>query len=171
MELLNSTTSTPSLVDDYTSDYECEEMHTVVVKRKPGRPKKIRSTEELLAIKEKLAQKRTRGRPTSKVVSISTPKSTKPRGRPTKVRTPEELEVMKAIEMLKQLRQQDRDARKIQKELDAEEKEQKRKEREQAKIIKAKETLEKESEMKQMRTEIYTKMVKEAEAYKLKWNL
>lgn len=170
MELLNSTTATPSLVDDYTSDSECEEM-PLVVKRKPGRPKKIRSPEELLAIKEKLAKKRSRGHPTSKVVSISTPKSTKPRGRPKKVRTPEELDAMKAIELLKQMRQQDRDARKIQKELEAEGKEQKRKEREQAKIIKANETLEKESEMKQMRTEIYTKMVKEAEAYKLKWNL
>ena len=170
MELLNSSTSTPTLVADYTSDSDCEELNSVV-KRKPGRPKKIRSPEELIAIKEKLANKRPRGRPTSKLVSISTLKSTKPSGRPTKVRTPEELEAMKAIELLKQMRQKERQVRKVQKELEAVEKEQKRKEREQAKIIKAKETLEKEAEMKKMRTEIYTKMVKEAEAYKLKWNL
>ena len=172
MELLNTPTPTPTLVDDYTTDCEGEvEEMPIVVKRKPGRPKKIRTPEELAAIKAMLANKKPRGRPTSKVVSVSTPKSTNPRGRPKKVRTPEELEAMKAIELLKQLRQQDRETRKIQKELEDTEKEQKRKERDEAKVVKQQETQKKEAEMKQMRTEIYTKMVKEAEAYKLKWNL
>lgn len=169
MELLNTPTPYPTLVDDYTSD--CEEETGIIVKRKPGRPKKIRTHDELASIKAMLANKKPRGRPTSKVVADSKPKSTKPRGRPKKVRTPDELEAMKAITMLKQLRQQDRESRKIQKELEEVEKEQKRNERVEAKAVKAKETLEKEFEMKQMRTDIYIKMVKDAEAYKLKWNL
>jgi hypothetical protein len=169
MELLNTPTPCPILVDNYTSD--SEEDTGFIVKRKPGRPKKIRTREELASIKEMLANKKPRGRPPSKVDSVSAPKTTKPRGRPMKVRTPEELEAMKAITTLKQLRQQDREARKIQKELEEVEKQQKRKDRNEAKVVKVQETLEKEVEMKQMRTDIYTKMVKDAEAYKLKWNL
>lgn len=169
MDLLNTPTPYPTLVDDYTSD--CEEETGIIVKRKPGRPKKIRTREEVASIKAMLANKKPRGRPTSKVVAVSKPKSTKPRGRPKKDRTPDELEAMKAITMLKQIRQQDRESRKIQKELEEVEKEQKRNERVEAKAVKAQETLEKEVEMKQMRTDIYTKMVKDAEAYKLKWNL
>ena len=87
----------------------------VPIKRKRGRPKKVRTPEELAEIAEKEAAKelRRQEREARKAEKDAQPK--RPRGRPKKVRTPEELAEIAEKEAAKELRRQEREARKAEK--------------------------------------------------------
>ena len=152
--LLGMTVEKPVYLDtDYSSESEsdfdsgCEETH---VKRRPGRPKKVRTPEE---IAKKEASK-ARGR-----------------GRPKVERTPEQIAEMAAAFAAKEARKQDREAKKLEREAADAIKQQVRVEREAKAEKKAHEKAERELAAKVKRTEIYQKMIDDAEAYKAKWCL
>ena len=139
--------------DDYTSDSEQESdsgCEAPRIKRRPGRPKKVRTPEELAA------------REASKV---------RGRGRPKVVRTPEHLAYMAATIAAKEARAQDRQAKKLEREETDSIKQQIRLER-QAKVEQKKlEQDERAIVAKEKRTEIYQNMLAKAESYKNKWDL
>ena len=141
---------TPLVEIDYTtdeSDSGCDESH---VKLSPGRPKKVRSPEWIAA------------REASKA---------KGRGRPLKLRTSEELvEIADAVEA-KEERRRVREANKIDREVADAIRQQVREERQVKADQKALEKAEREATTKAKRTEIYEKMMGDAESYKAKWGL
>jgi hypothetical protein len=141
--------STVSLVDDYLSDDEEENTPKPYEnKRSPGRPKKVLTAEEQ-AKKDTIL----------------------PRGRPMKIRSPEELAVIHAALELKETRRKDREAKQVEKlVLDGEKKERVRIRSEAAQVKKA-ESAEKTIAIFKKRTEIHEKMLADAAEYKAKWSL
>ena len=139
--------------DDYTSDSEQESdsgCEAPRIKRRPGRPKKVRTPEELAA------------REASKV---------RGRGRPKVVRTPEQLAYMAATIAAKEARTQDRHAKKLERDAAEVLKNQLRLERQTKSEQKAIQHAERAIVAKEKRTEIYNNMIAKAEAYKAKWSL
>ena len=141
------TSQSVQLVDaDYTSESEpesdsgCEEPR---VKRHRGRPKKVRTPEELAAREASKA----RGR-----------------GRPKVERTPEQLLAIADAVAAKEARKKDREAS------DAT-RHQMRQERQAKTLQKAIEKADRAEHMHAKRTEIYQKMLAAADAYKAKWDL
>jgi hypothetical protein len=140
------------LVDaDYTSESEsdsgCEEPR---VKRLRGRPKKVRTPEELVAREASKA----RGR-----------------GRPKVERTPEQLEAIAGAVAAKEARKKDREAKKVEREASDAARHQERQARQAMAAQKALEKAERDATSKVKRTEIYRKMVSDADAYKARWEL
>jgi hypothetical protein len=148
-------TSQPiQLVDaDYTSDSEtesdsgCEEPR---VKRHRGRPKKVRTPEELAA----RAASKARGR-----------------GRPKVERTPEQLIAIADAVAAKEARKKDREAKKLEREASDAMRHQMRQERQAKTLQKAIEKADRAEHIHAKRTEIYQKMLAAADAYKAKWEL
>jgi len=143
--------------EDYTSDSEfysesdsdsgCEQIR---VKRRPGRPKKVRSPEEIA----KCEASKARGR-----------------GRPKVERTPEQLAKIALAIAAKEARKQERKEKKLQRQAADLNKEKIRSERKVKAEQKAHEKAQRELAAKVKRTEIYKTMLSDAEAYKSKWNL
>ena len=140
--------------EDYTSDEEPESdsgCESPPIKRRPGRPKKVRSPEELAA------------REASKV---------RGRGRPKVVRTPEQLADIAAAIAAKEVRTKDRQANKVERDEERKRMSLEKTEARQANSEqKALEKAEREIVAKQKRSEIYQTMLAKAEAYKTKWDL
>jgi hypothetical protein len=140
-----------SLVDDYSSDGEeadsvpIHEMSGTVSKHSSGKPKK-------LVLKKEPIIKRSAGRP-------------------KKVRTPEQLAKETADAILKSQRKEDREAKKIEKDEALKLTQLRVAARKEA--IQAKQSVkdQKSLESVKKRTEIYGKMLADAEAYKAKWHL
>lgn len=134
------------------SDVEDEQIMLTAqpIKRPRGRPKKIRTPEELAAIAEKAAAKEQRRieREEKKAAKAAEPK--RPRGRPKKVRSEEELAEIAAKEEAKQAKELEKSVKKLEK----------------AKMMSAKAV-----EKHQEKVAIYMRMLKEAEEYAEKWNI
>jgi hypothetical protein len=145
---------TAPLVDDYSSDDEDEEStpKSSLQKRSPGRPKKIRTPEEISAMEAKKA-------------------SGKPRGRPMKVRTEEELAEMKSKVDEKEQRRVEREIKDAMKSDEAVAKQHRIKLKKEASLVKKAEAAEKSLTLRQKRTEIHEKMLLDAAEYKAKWDL
>ena len=140
--------------EDYTSDCDsdsdsgCESPQ--VKRRGRGRPKKVRSPEEIAAREASKA----RGR-----------------GRPKIERTPEQLADIAAAIVAKEVRAKDRETKKVERESSDAMKKKLRLERQDKIEQKAIEQTEREILAKGKRTEIYNNMIAKAEAYKAKWSL
>lgn len=149
LNIRQNTASSPSstyglsLVDDYTSDEE--DSSPSPTKRGRGRPKKT-------VLKKEPIIKRSAGRP-------------------KKIRTIEELAKEKADAVMKSQRNKDREAKKVQKAEDARQTQLRVAARTKAAQDKQAEKAQKALELVKKRTEIYGKMLADAEAYKEKWNL
>jgi len=148
------------LVDaDYTSDSEsesgsgsgsdsgCEETR---VKRRRGRPMKVRTAEELAAREAS---------------------NTRGRGRPKVERTPEQLVAIANAVAAKESRKKAREAKILEREAAEAMKKKLRDERQAKAAQKAIEKAERSIAAKAKRIEIYQKMCADAEAYKAKWDL
>ena len=135
--------------DDYITD-ESDSGSDEQVKRRVGRPKKVR-TPEWIAARE---ASKARGR-----------------GRPKVERTPQQLVDMAAAIAAKEARKQDREAKKLEREAADAIKQQAREARQAKAVQKALEKAERDASSKAKRTELYQKMVADAEAYKAKWCL
>ena len=132
---------------DSDSDSGCEQIR---VKRRPGRPKKVRSPEEIA----KCEASKARGR-----------------GRPKVERTPEQLAKIALAIAAKEARKQERKEKKLQRQAADVNKEKIRSERKVKAEQKAHEKAQRELVAKVKRNEIYKTMLSDAEAYKSKWNL
>jgi len=143
----------PILVDDYTSDDDEEESQSLpsheisqtVTAHSSGKPTK------LVLKKEAIIKKKA--------------------GRPKKEKTAEELAKAKEAEMLKAQRKADRDAKKTQKAEAARKTQLRLAERTKSAQAKKAEKEQKALELLKKRTEIYGKMLEDAEAYRAKWDL
>jgi hypothetical protein len=141
----------PKLVDDYSSDDEeadplpSHEMTRTVTTHSSGKPKKLVLTKEPI-IKKK-------------------------RGRPMKEKTAEELAKATADAMLKAQKKEERDAKKVQKAEAARQTQLRVAERTKSAQAKKAEKDQKALELLKKRTEIYGKMLADAEAYRAKWDL
>ena len=139
--------------EDYTSDDESDSdsgCESPQVKRRPGRPKKVRSPEEIAAREASKA----RGK-----------------GRPKIERTPEQLADIVAAIAAKEARAKDRLAKKVERDAADALKNQLRLERQAKSEQKAIQQAERAIVAKEKRTEIYNNMIAKAEAYKAKWSL
>jgi hypothetical protein len=144
---------TMSLVDDYSSDDEEESTpKSPLQKRSPGRPKKVRTLEEISAMEAKKS-------------------SGKPRGRPTKVLTDEEIFAMKRKVEEKEQRRIDREIRDAMKSDEVVATQHRIKMRKNSAEVKKVEKAEKDLALKAKRTEIHKKMLVDAAEYKAKWSL
>jgi len=146
------TMNLPKLVDDYTSDDDEEdaeqpthEMSRTVSKHSSGNPTK------LVLKKEAIIKKKA--------------------GRPKKEKTAEELAKAKEAEMLKAQRKADRDAKKAQKAEAVRQTQLRVAERTKSAQAKKADKEQKALELLKKRTEIYGKMLEDAEAYRAKWDL
>ena len=146
------------LVDaDYTSESEsesesgsdsgCEETR---VKRRRGRPKKVRTAEEIAAREAS---------------------NTRGRGRPKLERTPEQLVAIANAVVAKESRKKAREAKILEREAAEVIKKKLRDERQAKAAQKAIEKAERSIAAKAKRIEIYQTMCADAEAYKAKWDL
>jgi len=143
--------------EDYTSDSEpdseqasdsrCEAPR---IKRRPGRPKKVRTPEEL---------------------AVRVASKFRGRGRPKVLRAPEQLAYIAAAIAAKEARAQDRHAKKLERDAAEVLKNQLRLERQTKSEQKAIQHAERAIVAKEKRTEIYNNMIAKAEAYKAKWTL
>ena len=146
------TMNLPILVDDYTSDDDEEdaeqpghEISQTVTTHSSDKPTK------LVLKKEAIIKKKA--------------------GRPKKEKTAEELAKAKEAEMLKAQRKADRDAKKAQKAEAARQTQLRIAARTHAAQAKKAEKDQKALELLKKRTEIYGKMLADAEAYRAKWDL
>jgi hypothetical protein len=145
--------TTMSLVDDYSSDDEEEfTPKSPLQKRSPGRPKKVRTLEEISAMEAKKS-------------------SGKPRGRPMKVRTEEELAEMERKVEEKEQRRVEREIKDAMKSDEDAAKQHRIKLKKEASLVKKAEVAEKALAIKAKRTEIHEKMLLDAAEYKAKWDL
>jgi hypothetical protein len=135
--------------DDYITD-ESDSDSDEQVKRHVGRPKKVRSPEWIASREASKA----RGR-----------------GRPRVERTPEQLADMAAAIATKEARKADKEAKKVEREVADVIKQQTREARVAKAAQKALEKAARDASSKAKRTEIYQKMIADAEAYKAKWEL
>ena len=136
--------------DDYTTDESESGSDEPQVTRRRGRPKKVRTPEELVAREASKA----RGR-----------------GRPTKARTPEELVAIEEAAADKEARRRIRSEKKHIREAEEAIKQQAREVRQAKAEQKALEKAERDAGIKAKRIATYEKMCFDADAYKAKWDL
>ena len=183
----------PSTSSESDEEIEGEE---IMVKPKPrrGRPKKVRTPQELAEIAEANAAKEVRRieREAKKAAKAAQPK--RPRGRPKKVRTPEELEEIAEGEAAKEARRVEREAKKAAKDAEPKRprgrpkkvrtpeelaeiaeaeaaKEARQMKREMDKLVQVKEQAVKDEAKHMEKIAIYTRMLADAAAYAEKWNI
>ena len=150
MEKVATQTQFMSESDDYTTDESESGSDESQVKRRRGRPKKVRTPEELATREASKAQGR---------------------GRPKKDRSPEELAAIKEAAADKEARRRIRSEKKHIREAEEAIKQQAREVRKAKAEQKALEKAERDAGIKAKRIATYERMLFDAEAYKMRWGL